>query len=115
MPEPGRLLENLVAIELYCCQFYNENVLKLYYWSDYEHHEVDFVLMQNHQIIQLIQVSAISDQSEVSNREFKCLCIAAQELHCTQLLLITWEYEGTEKMDMVSINCIPLWKWLITQ
>lgn len=114
MPERGRFIENLVATELYRRQLNQNNTWKLYYWSDYAHHEIDFVLVQNTQILQLIQVSTINEKSEIVSREIENFRYAMQELKCTNLLLITGEYEGQEKIDDIIIQCLPVWKWILT-
>ena len=41
------------------------------------------------------------------------LLIASKELHCNNLLVITWDYEAQEKIEGKTIKFIPLWKWLL--
>jgi predicted AAA+ superfamily ATPase len=38
---------------------------------------------------------------------------AEKELKCSNLHVITWEYEGEEVVDSRKIRFIPLWKWLL--
>ena len=68
----GRLMENLVARELYR-GVKKDAMTEVYYWKDYQGHEVDFVIRKSEKTIALIQVSFISHQSEISDREIKNL------------------------------------------
>ncbi|MEM5779290.1 MAG: AAA family ATPase, partial [Candidatus Aenigmatarchaeota archaeon] len=63
---------------------------------------------------QLIQATYASARDEIEKREIKALLKASKELRCKDLLIITWDYEGEIKVDRKSINCIPLWKWLLS-
>jgi len=38
---------------------------------------------------------------------------AEEEFKCSNLLVITWEYEGEEIVDGRKIVYTPLWKWLL--
>ncbi len=104
----GRIMENLVAVELHRRRSYfgTEDV---HYWKDHQQREVDFVLKKGETINGLIQVSYASSAGEIKEREIKALLKASEELGCGNLSIITWDYEG----EIGKIKCLPLWKWLL--
>ncbi len=106
--DTGRLMENLVAVELERRRS-QSGIPEIYYWKDYQQREVDFVLKEEKEIIELIQVSYASDKNDIEEREIKSLQKASLELRCKKLTLITWDFEG----EIRNIKCVPLWKWLV--
>jgi len=110
----GRLMENVVAVDLMRRKSYSHSNMEIYYWKDYRQREVDFVLKNGRKIEQLIQVTDASGEDEIKKREINSLMTASHELHCKNLLIITWDYEDEIKKDNRIIKCIPLWKWLLT-
>ena len=110
----GKLMENLVAIELLRRKSYWHPDLEVYYWKDHQQREVDFVLKEGLKIKQLIQVTYSSGKDEIERREIKSLLKASEELRCKDMLLITWDYEGKEKIKGEEIKFMPLWKWLLS-
>ncbi|MEA3323861.1 MAG: hypothetical protein U9Q37_01815 [Euryarchaeota archaeon] len=84
-------------------------LLEIYYWKDYQHREVDFVLKNGLRIEQLIQVTYAGSREDIAARETKALLKAGEELQCNDLLVITWDYES----DDGAIRFLPLWKWLL--
>jgi len=104
----GRLMENLVAVELHRRKSYYGGD-DVFYWKDHQQREVDFVLMGRGKVNELIQVSYASSEEGIKDREFKGLLRAAGELRCGNMKVITWDYEG----DVRDMKCIPLWKWLL--
>ncbi len=62
--QTGKLMENIVAIELLRRIGYKQNS-DIYYWKDYEQHEVDFVVRINGKIEELIQVTYSSSLQEI--------------------------------------------------
>ena len=106
----GRFMENLVATELKR-KGLKEN--KDLFYLNTERYEVDFVIKEGIKITQLIQVTYASSRDEIEKREIKALVKAGEELKCKDLLCITWDYEGEEKIERKKIKFIPLWKWLI--
>lgn len=111
----GRLLENLVAIELHRKQLRGD--VQIFYWQDPQHAEVDFAVFQNRSVTQLIQVCADSRARDVRAREVRGLLKASQELGCRDLLLLTEAEEGeaTETWHGFSatVRRQPLWHWLM--
>lgn len=110
-PNYGRLLENLVFVELLRRDYKPE--LGLFYYRTRNNREIDFVIRRGHRIEQLIQVCYNMDQLRVKKRETDALKEAAKELNCTNLLLITWDKEETIETDTLKITILPAYKWLM--
>lgn len=110
----GKLMENLVAIELLRRRSYWHPELEVYYWKDHQQREVDFVLKEGLKIKQLIQVTYSSSKDEIEEREIKSLLRSSEELKCKDLLIITWDYEDDIHANNTKIRCLPLWKWLLS-
>ena len=108
----GRLMENIIAIELMRKKALNP-MLEIYYWKDYQQREVDFVVKKGPKVEQLIQVAYIVAHDEIDKREYTALIKASKELNCNNLLIITWDYESIETINGKKIIHIPLWKWLL--
>jgi hypothetical protein len=108
----GRLMENVVAIELKRRQSKN-TLIEVYYWKDYTGREVDFLVKEGSNIRELIQVTFASERNEIEERELKTLIRANKEIGCKELSMITWDYESEEKLKGRNIKFIPLWKWLL--
>ncbi len=109
----GRLMENLVAIELLRRKLYWNRFDQINYWSDYNNHEIDFVLLKTGKIIQLIQVCEIYDGKNIPEREVKNLLKASIELGCNKILIISWNYEAKKEYKGKKIQFLPLWKWIL--
>jgi len=109
----GRLMENLVAIELLRRRNYWFDDWEIYYWKDHQQNEVDFVVKEKSAIKQLIQVTYASSKDEIEKREIKSLIKASESLKCKDLLVITWDYEDELKIENKKIIFKPLWKWLL--
>ena len=65
----GRLMENLVAIELLRRKSYWFSDWEIYYWKDYQQNEVDFVIKEGLDVKQLIQATYASSKDEIEKRE----------------------------------------------
>ena len=111
--EKGRLLENVIAIELLRRKSYWNIHTEIYFWQDYKQHEVDFVVKEGGSIKQLIQVSYRIEDSDTKEREIRSLLAASKELRCNDLLIITYDFEGEEEKDGKKIIFMPAWKWLL--
>lgn len=108
----GATMENIVAIELQRRKKTNED-FEIYYWKDYQQNEIDFLIKKKNVISQLIQVSNISSKEDIKERETKSLIKGSSELKCNKLIVVTWDYEETEKVSDKTIEYIPLWRWLL--
>jgi predicted AAA+ superfamily ATPase len=110
----GKLMENCVFLEL--LRLTNKKpMLEIYYWKNYEGAEVDFLLKEGEKIKELIQVTYASGRDEIGEREVKSLLKASKETECKNLTIITWNYEGVDKIDNRTIKFTPLWKWLLAK
>jgi len=109
----GRIMENMVAIELLRRRSYWHPNTEIFYWKDHQGREVDFVIKEGMDVKQLVQVSYASAIDEIERREIKALMKASDMLHCKNMLLITWDYEDEIKKNGKMIKAIPLWKWLL--
>ena len=109
----GRVMENLVAIELLRRKSYYAPSLGIYYWKDYQQREVDFVVKDGLNVKELIQVCYDIEDLSTKNRELRALIKAGKELKCKNLKVITWDYEGREEFRNREIEFRPLWKWLL--
>jgi len=111
--EPGRLMENVVFIELLRRKLYFNPDWELYYWKDYAGREIDFIIKNRDSIKQLIQVTYASEKNEITQRALESFRVGASELKCDDMLVITWDHEGTALVNDKTVVFIPLWKWLL--
>lgn len=103
----GRLLENLVAVEL------TKRGADLYYYKSTNGKEVDFVIKQGSEIDQLIQVCYDLGDYSTRKRELAALVKAGKELRCNNLTIYTWDSMAEETHAGSRVSFIPLWRWLI--
>jgi len=109
--DTGRLMENAVFLEL--LRRTNIHPLMEIYFLRVNNKEIDFVVKEGMKM-SLIQVCYEIEDLKTREREIKSLLKGSEELKCNDLQIITWDYEGEEKFNGLSIRFIPLWKWLIT-
>ncbi len=112
----GRLMENLVAIELERKKSYWFAGQEIYYWKDYQQREVDFVVREGLRVRQLVQVTYAAGRDEVEPREIRSLVKAAElfKRDRPELSVITWDHEDVEEVKGKRIKFVPLWRWLLT-
>jgi predicted AAA+ superfamily ATPase len=107
----GRIYENIVALYL----IKNKGKENIFYWKSSEGYEVDFVIKEGLKINQLIQVCYDIENEKTKEREINSLIKAGKELNCKNLLIITDDYEGKEKINSKTILYKPLWKLLLSE
>ena len=105
----GRLLENLVFVEL--LRRKNKVGENLFYYRSRNDRETDFVVRDRFRIIQLIQVCYDISDRKTEKREVSSIIECAQELKCTNLLIISWDQEKVINDNGIEINVIPYYKW----
>ncbi|NOR48898.1 MAG: AAA family ATPase [Methanosarcinaceae archaeon] len=110
----GKIMENIVAIELKKRQSFNPQI-EIYYWKDYQQREVDFVVKEGLDVVQLIQVCHDVTNLETKEREVRSLVRAMKEFKLTKGLIITDDFEGEEEMKGFRIEYVPMWKWLLLE
>jgi len=101
----GRLMENLVFL----------NLMKdgeIYYWKDADS-ELDFVVKSGSKVIELIQVSYNLTEPKTKKRELKGLIKGMEYFKMKTGMIITWDFEESQKINGKTIKYIPLWKWLM--
>lgn len=106
-PDTGRLIENLVAIELL------RRGKEFYYYKTRDGKEVDFTVKEGLKVSHLIQVCHDIDNDKTKKREINALVKAADETGCDNLMVLTWDYEAKETFDEREIHYLSLWKWLV--
>ena len=112
--ERGRLYENLAAIELK--RRASEDSFEFYYWKNVQQEEIDFVIVKHGKIAALMQVSVDVSENMTKEREVRALLKGSKELKCTNLIVLTEDYESEEEVSWFGITehvqFVPLWKWL---
>lgn len=104
--EKGRLLENLVFLELRRRKF------EIFYHS--KRCECDFVIRQENTIVQAIQVCYSFDSDETRQREMNGIREAMNH-YCLDegLILLNDTQEQTIEEHGKIIRILPVWKWLL--
>lgn len=102
----GRLLENLVFVEL------KRRNKEIYYHK--EKHECDFVIKEKLKIVSAIQVCYELDPDN-KEREIKGLLEAMKKHKLKQGLLLTYDDEDEIKIENKKITIKPVWKWLLEE
>lgn len=112
-PNRGRLLEQAVFQELTRRQLNHSNA-QIFYWKDTDQKEVDFVVKENVNVTQLIQVCADPLDPRTRKRELRALLKAMNELKVAEGLIVTMDDSGTETVEGKNITSIPFQKWLLS-
>ena len=112
-PDKGKIIENIVAVELMRRYKSLKTNTEIFYWKDYQQREVDFIVKKGEKIDELIQVSFAYGPDDIKEREITSLLKGSEELTCTKLNVITWECKGEETIKGKQIHFIPMWKWLL--
>lgn len=102
----GRVLENIVFIELL------RRGKEIYYHAG--KNECDFLVKEGVNITEAIQVTWVTDQSNLS-REYEGLQEAMQNYKLKRGLLITYDTEPAFTNLNRHIETIPVWKWLLAK
>jgi len=107
----GKIMENIAANQLFK-MVRNDPLYQVFYWKDYQNHEVDFVVRKNQRPEALIQVSFVSGEQEINSREIRSLTKAANVFGLNRALFISWDLEKEIKTSFGKIICVPIYKWL---
>jgi predicted AAA+ superfamily ATPase len=111
----GALLETTVFLELARRKSYYFPQKEIYFWRNYNDCEVDFVVKEKNEIKTLIQVSESLREMNTKTRELRGIEKAAGELNCSNLLILTADETGEEKIGDLTIKICPAWKWVLNQ
>ena len=107
--DSGHIYENFVFVELL------RRNKEIFYWKSKRGKEVDFLIKRGLKIEEAVQVSITLAEYKTKQREVDGLLDASKELNVKNLLIITEDEEGEEKIGKTKIKIIPLWKWLLLE
>ena len=107
----GRLLENQVFVNLLRKGYDPEK--SMFYYRTRNDKEIDFVLRENNRVKQLVQVSYEMTSEKTIRRECSALKEAAQELHCNDLFVLTYNEKRTLDWEGCKIHIVPSSEWLL--
>lgn len=110
-PDKGRLMENLVFVELVKRGIKPNN--ELFYYKTRNNREIDFIVKKGIEIIELIQVCYETKTPDVLQRETKALIEASGELKVKTLTILTRDEKHKIEQDGLTINIKPLWEWAL--
>jgi predicted AAA+ superfamily ATPase len=100
----GRILENIVAIELF------RRGMEAYYFKN--RNECDFIIKQGRKPMHAIQVCwELTGRNE--KREIAGLVGACSSLGLTSGIILTYDQDEAREMDELKISVRPVWKWLL--
>lgn len=100
----GAKLETLVFNHL------SQKRKEIYYLSS-QHHEVDFAVVHDRKISQLIQVCFSVKDEETFKRETRALVFFGRKYHCKNLLIITAHEKSEAVIDSHKIEIVPFYAW----
>lgn len=103
--DKGRLLENLVFIEL------KRRGSDIYYHK--YNYECDFIIKEELDIVEAIQVTDNMYEEETKKREINGLVDALKTYNLESGVILTEEEEEELEYQGFKISIIPLWKWLL--
>lgn len=102
--DSGRLLENLVFLEL------RRRNVEVFYFE--EKKECDFICRNMSGVFEPYQVTfELGENNEP--REIEGVLEACRYLSSKKGVILTNDQEGTRKVERVEINILPVWKWLL--
>lgn len=110
----GKLVETIVFLELKR-RLASRSGAEMYYWKDPYHREVDFLIKEGTEVSDLIQVCWDIGDEKTRKRELSSLAKALVEFRLTRGRVITEEQEGEETYDGLTIEYIPLQRWLLEE
>lgn len=103
----GRMLENVVFLELL------RREKEIYYWKTRNGYEVDFVIMENLKVKELVQVAwDVSDEKSLK-REERALLKAMEEFGLDKGLILTKDYSERKEVKSNEILYKPAWLWML--
>lgn len=105
----GRLLENQVFVELLRRGYDIEKTL--FYYRSRNDKETDFVLRKGTKIERLIQVCYDMKMPKTAKRELDSIVECAEELKCTDLIIVTYNEERIVEHRGFTIKIVPVAKF----
>ncbi len=105
----GRLLENLVFNAL------RRQGQTITYFRGAEGYEVDFHAVAWDGMVQLIQVCEDLRDPQTRARELRALTTALRECRLPRGSIMTLEDSEQIEQDVLCIDVLPAWRWLVAQ
>lgn len=105
----GRLLENQVFVELLRRGYIPGRTL--FYYRTHNDKEIDFVIRKGTKVEQLIQVCYDMSSEKTRKRELEALEEASTELHCDNLLVVTYNQQDSVTWKNKNITLVPVTKF----
>lgn len=102
----GRLLENQVFVELVRRGYDTDKTM--FYYRSRNDKEVDFVLRKGPHVERLVQVCYDMGNSKTEKREVDGLVECAEELKCSNLVIVTNAEHRTIEKDGYKIDVVPV-------
>ncbi len=100
----GRILENIVAIELF------RRETEFYYFKN--KNECDFIVKQGTRPTHAIQVCwELAERNE--KRELAGIVDACRSLDISSGVILTYDREEEREVDGLKVSILPVWKWLL--
>ncbi len=106
--DAGKQLENTVFLHLFRTKGAQEKIC--YYQEKYG---CDFVVCNDNEVQQLIQVTWDMEDSETREREINGILAASKALGCNQLTIVTHDEENEIQMNGKTIHLFPAWKFCL--
>lgn len=103
--DSGRILENIVFLEL------KRGGKELYFHKRKK--ECDFLVKEKNKIVSAIQVARSIKDEKTKNREISGLLEAVNDHKLKKGLILTEYDEGIEKINGITIEIKPVYKWLL--
>lgn len=101
----GRILENVVAIELF------RREMELYYFKD--RNECDFIVKKGPRPTHAIQVcwelTRLNEKREIAGLRDAC-----RSLNLPSGVILTYAQEEEREVKGLRVSVLPAWKWLLT-
>ena len=104
-----KLLENLVAVHLNRCYPNTKEELRLFYYN--KGVEVDFCVPEKNLAV---QVSYNIDDAETYEGEVGGLVKFLKAFKAYHGIIVTWDTEQTINEEGITVEVIPVWKWLLS-
>lgn len=102
----GNLCENTVAVELL------RRKERTYYWKSRAGEEVDFIVREKGKV-RALQVCYDPEAMGTREREIRALVKCMREFGLKRGKIITFDYEGEERVENMKIEYQPVWKFLL--
>jgi predicted AAA+ superfamily ATPase len=102
----GNLCENTVAVELL------RRGKTAYYWKSRTGEEVDFIVKEKGKV-EALQVCYDPEAMGTREREIRALLKCMREFGLKRGRIISFDYEGKERIEKMDIEYQPVWKFLL--